>query len=236
MSGSRPNGGGAEAEYFDEFANRYQEILDANLAIAGETGVAFTRRRMAYLRRWLPILPVRVMDFGCGIGLAIPLLLDAFPGCQVVGVDVSPESVRLARERCRDERVRVSLTSELDVGDFDLVYTSGVFHHIPPGERADAMERIRSALRPGGVAAVSEHNPWNPATRYLVRTCPFDADARLLRPRETTRLLEAAGLEILRRDFVSFFPGWLRPLERLERGLRPVPLGAQYIVLARRRP
>src|ERR1700716_2895458 len=124
MSEPPPNGAGADAQYFDEFASRYQEILDANLSIGGETGVAFTRRRMAYLRRRLPILPVRVMDFGCGIGLAIPFLLDAFPGCQVFGVDVSAESVRLARDRCRDERVRVSLTSELDAGEFDLVYTS----------------------------------------------------------------------------------------------------------------
>src|SRR5258708_13508111 len=154
MSGSEPNARAADGEYFDEFAARYQEILDANLAIAGETGVAFTRRRMAYLRRWLPILPARVMDFGCGIGLAIPFLLDAFPGCQVIGVDVSPESVRLGRERCRDERPRVSLTSELDAGDVDLVYTSGVFHPIPPGQRPGASGFIPSALRPRDVAAV----------------------------------------------------------------------------------
>jgi SAM-dependent methyltransferase len=233
-SESRPAGEGPDSEYFDEFAGRYQEILDANLALAGESGAAFTLRRMRYLRRRLPLWPLRVMDFGCGIGLAIPFLLDAFPGCRVVGVDVSPESVRLAGERHRHDRVSVSLPSELEAHDFDLVYSSGVFHHIPVEERARALEFIRAALRPGGVVAIAEHNPWNPATRYLVRTCPFDEDARLLRPRETTTLVERAGLELLARDFVSFFPGPLRALNRLEPGLRHVPLGAQYIVLARR--
>lgn len=234
MSASQPAGRGAESEYFDEFANRYQEILDANLAIAGETGASFTQRRMTYLRRHLPVLPRRVMDFGCGVGLAIPFLLDAFPGCQVVGVDVSPESVKLAHEWHHGERVRVSLPADLEAGDFDLVYTSGVFHHIPVDERPGAAEFIFRALRPGGAVAVSEHNPWNPATRYLVRMCPFDEDVHLLRPSETTTLLERAGFSLVTRDFVSFFPGSLRALNRVEPGLRRVPLGAQYIVLARR--
>ncbi len=224
----------AEGVYFDGFAERYQEILDRNLAIVGESGVAFTRRRMTYLRRRLSVLPRRIMDFGCGIGLAIPFLLDAFPGSHVVGVDVSAESVRIARDRNRDERVEVSTPSELRCEDFDFVYASGVFHHIPPGERSDAVGFIKRVLRRGGAVAIAEHNPWNPATRYLVRACPFDEDVNLLRPTETTRLLERAGLSVLSRDYVSFFPGFLRPLHWIEPTLTGVPPGAQYIILARR--
>jgi SAM-dependent methyltransferase len=118
--------------------------------------------------------------------------------------------------------------------DFDLVYSSGVFHHIPPGERTSSLALIYEALRPGGVVAIAEHNPWNPATRYLVRMCPFDEEVHLLRPAETTRLLEAAGFNVLSRHFVSFFPGFLRALSGIESSLTAVPLGAQYIVLARR--
>ena len=81
---------------------------------------------------------------------------------------------------------------------------------------------------------IAEHNPWNPATRYLVQTCPFDEDAALLRPREAMDVLRAVGFQIVARDFVSFFPGRLRPLQRFEPWLWPVPLSAQYIVMARR--
>src|SRR5262249_17096819 len=108
------------------------------------------------------------------------------------------------------------------------------FHHIPPDERPDTLAFIRRVLRPGGVIAIAEHNPWNPATRYLVRTCPFDEDVSLLRPKGTTRLLEQAGFDVLSRHFVSFLPGAPRALHRIERSLTGVPLGAQYIVLARR--
>ena len=235
MSAAQPAPSDSQPQYFDEFAERYETILDANLSVAGETAAGFTRRRMRYLRRRLGLLPVRVMDFGCGVGLAIPFLLEAFPGSEVVGTDVSPESVKMARERHRHcDRVQVSLPSELEAGDFDLVYASGVFHHIPVHERAGAANFIWDALRPGGVVVISEHNPWNPATRYLVRTCPFDEDATLLRPGEASAVLETAGFQIVARDFVSFFPGQLRALQRFEPWLRRVPFGAQYIVMARR--
>jgi SAM-dependent methyltransferase len=224
----------ADSAHFDGFADRYQELLNANLAITGETSAAFTERRMRYLRRRLPMLPARVMDFGCGIGLAIPHLLDAFPGCHVVAVDISPESVKVAREQHAGDRVRVSLPSEVEGEDFDLVYSSGVFHHIPLCERADVARFVWKTLRPGGVAVIAEHNPWNPATRYLVRTCPFDGDACLLRPKATKTLLESAGFEVIGSDYVSFFPGPLRALRRIEPFLSNLPLGAQYITLARR--
>lgn len=220
--------------YFDGYASRYQDVVNANLAITGETAAGFTERRMAYLRRRLTPLPARVMDFGCGVGTAIPFLLRAFPGCKVVGVDVSAESIIHARDQYLDERVSFSLLSELSANDFDLVYASGVVHHISPSQRAEVFEFILERLRPGGVLAVSEHNPWNPATRYLVRTCPFDEDAKLLRPAKTRRLLETAGFEVLAIDFVNFFVGPLRRLRPIEPWLAWLPLGAQYMALARR--
>ena len=51
---------------------------------------------------------------------------------------------------------------------------------------------------------------------------------------ETRRLLATAGFEIVRTDFVFFFPGCLRSLRALEPHLCGVPFGAQYLVLARR--
>src|SRR5215510_11816190 len=65
---------------------------------------------------------LRVLDAGCGPGLYAAELLDR--GAGVVGLDESPEMVRLARRRCGDRLdVRVhDLRSPLDClgdGDFD---------------------------------------------------------------------------------------------------------------------
>ncbi|HZV48958.1 MAG TPA: class I SAM-dependent methyltransferase [Candidatus Dormibacteraeota bacterium] len=220
--------------YFDVHARKYQETLDSNLALIGETGEAFVEYRMNYLRRRLPLLPRRVLDFGCGIGMAIPHLLAAFPGCEVVGVDVSEESVKVARSRLRDDRARVTLNDDLVADGFDLAYASGVFHHIESEHRLEAARYIFRALRPGGVFVLAEHNPWNPVTRLLVRTCAFDEGVQLLRPKVARRLLEDAGFNIWCLDFVGFFAGPLRSLRSIERHLAWSPVGAQYIVLARR--
>ncbi|MTD46243.1 hypothetical protein GKE82_18600 [Conexibacter sp. W3-3-2] len=48
------------------------------------------------------------------------------------------------------------------------------------------------------------------------------------------KLLRRNGLEIVRTDFQFVFPSALRGLRRLETPLARTPVGAQYLVLARR--
>jgi hypothetical protein len=89
-------------------------------------------------------------------------------------------------------------------------------------------------LKPGGLFALFENNPWNPGTRYVMSKIPFDRDAVMLRASETSRRLVDGGFEILTVDFLFVFPALLRWLRPLERHLASVPLGAQYLVLGRR--
>jgi len=44
----------------------------------------------------------------------------------------------------------------------DLAYCNGVFHHIAPDARPEALAMIRDALKPGGLFAFWENNAWNP--------------------------------------------------------------------------
>ena len=63
---------------------------------------------------------------------------------------------------------------------------------------------------------------------------PVRIDAITLAPPEARRLLRAGGFEILRTDFLFIFPGFLSPLRKLEPAFAALPLGAQYLVLARK--
>ena len=121
-------------------------------------------------------------------------------------------------------------------GDLDLVFCNGVFHHIPPLDRLDAMQFIYASLRGGGLFALWENNPWNPGTRYVMNRIPFDRDAITLSPLTGRQLVRKAGFEILQTDFCFYFPRLLRPLRPLERLLVKLPLGAQYLVLGRKPP
>ena len=115
---------------------------------------------------------------------------------------------------------------------FDIFFAACVFHHIEHDEHARLCRELRRVLRKGGMGFVFEHNPYNPLTVRAVNTCPFDENARLVRPRVMKKIFELAGIREPRIQYRIFFPrllGWLRPVER---GLTWMPLGAQYYVVA----
>ena len=71
----------------------------------------------------------------------------------------------------------------------DLAYCNGVFHHIPPAQRAEALALVNRALRAGGLFSFWENSPWSLATRYVMSRCAFDRDAIMLTPPEARSLL-----------------------------------------------
>ena len=222
------------ADSFDEYADNYNDALQRGLAVSGESSDYFARGRVEFLANQLRrsvVDPRRVMDFGCGTGTAIPFLRGTFPRATVVGVDVSSRSLARARE-CEPD-TQFCLPDEFTPnGDMDLVYCNGVFHHIPVVERAAALNWVRGCLRPGGVFALWENNPWNPGTQWVMHRIPFDRDAIKISPPGARALLSTAGFEVQSVDFLFFFPKLLKVLRPLEQRLHRVPLGAQYQVLS----
>jgi SAM-dependent methyltransferase len=223
---------------FDAYASKYDAALARGLSVSGEDKNYFARGRILWLARCLAGLqkgPRMALDFGCGTGSATPFLLNQLGLYSLLGVDASVRSLAVARRTNDDLRVRfVSLARYRPEGLFDLVFCNGVFHHIAPIDRAAALEIVYSSLRPGGLFAFWENNPWNPGTRYVMRRIPFDRKAITLSPPAARHLLREHGFKVLRTDFLFFFPrflAWLRPLEfRLAR----LPLGAQYQILCQK--
>src|ERR1041385_548617 len=224
---------------FDSFAGDYDTALAQGLSVSGEDKNYFARRRLRWLAQRLNALPgspINVMDFGCGTGSATPFFFATWPHMQrLVGTDVSPKSLDVAIAAHASARTQFVLMRDYQpAGDLDLVFCNGVFHHIPPLDRLDAMQFIYASLRSGGLFALWENNPWNPGTRYVMNRIPFDRDAITLSPLTGRQLVRKAGFEILQTDFCFYFPRLLRPLRPLERLLVKLPLGAQYLVLGRK--
>ena len=61
-------------------------------------------------------------------------------------------------------------------------------------------------LKPGGRLYLFEHNPLNPVTKYLVKTCVFDKEARLLSFSNTKRLLKMVNFAVIAQKTILFFP------------------------------
>jgi SAM-dependent methyltransferase len=230
-----------DAPEFDAYAARYDEALAAGLSVTGEDKDYYARGRMHWVAGRLRALgapaPATVLDFGCGLGNSTPLFLDILGARHVVGVDVSEGLLDRARAAFANEpRARFHAIAAYEApGSADLAFVNGVFHHIPPADRAEALRYVRRTLRPGGLFAFWENNPWNPGTRYIMNRVSFDEHAITITPPEARGLLRAAGFEVVETDFLFIFPRalrWLRPLERL---VARLPLGGQYLVLCRAR-
>jgi SAM-dependent methyltransferase len=115
-----------------------------------------------------------------------------------------------------------------------MVYCNGVFHHIAVAERASSLDYIRRCLRPGGLFALWENNPWNLGTRYVMSRCSFDRDAIMISPPEAARLLRAQGFQVISIHYLFFFPRFLKRFRFLEPHFSRIPLGAQYQILCRK--
>jgi SAM-dependent methyltransferase len=236
-------GTAAPTPEFDRYAADYDAALNMGLATSGEQKEYFAEGRMRWLAgrlRELGVRADRVLDFGCGTGASTPYFFDVLGAREMLGVDVSEESLDVARTSyaarptARFATIGGAAAAAPSGGPFDVAFCNGVFHHIPPGDRLAAVRYVASSLRPGGVFAFWENNPWNPGTRYIMSRVPFDRDAITLTPPESRRLLRAGGLEVLRTDFLFIFPRVLRHLRPLEPALSALPLGGQFMVLCRK--
>ena len=103
---------------------------------------------------WLPLGERRVLEVGCGTGyeLAWMLELGAAPD-RLVGVDLLPDRIAVARKAHPNLDLRVANAEHLDFSDatFDLVMALTVFSSILDREMAARVAaEVYRVLRPGG--------------------------------------------------------------------------------------
>lgn len=118
----------------------------------------------------------RILDVGCGPGSITLDFAKLAAGGSVVGVDISAESIAVARQRVDEYQMQhtspklgkiafqeVNVLEGLPFADntFDVVYSGQVFVHLLAGDdgkdRATAvMREVYRVLRPGGVVATKD--------------------------------------------------------------------------------
>lgn len=144
----------------------------------------------------------RVIEIGCGPGLALEACLARAGDGHVVGLDHSQTMLDQARARNaeanRDGRLELRLGSLEDLpvagGSFDKACSANVVQFLP--DRAAAFRKIYSALRPKGVAA----------TTYMPRgKNPSRANA-LNMAEEVKRHMEVAGFTNIRIEELAMDP------------------------------
>lgn len=174
----------------------------------------------------------RILDFGCGTGEMLNLLKKTQPEWELAGCDLSREMLAEARQR------HASLATQVDLADpdhflngpcrFDVVYASCVFHHIAPPEWVDTLTRIKRILVVGGSVVIFEHNPWNPATRWVVAHTTIDQNAILLSLNTAKALLRKSDYRVGESGFFLFGPPKWKVAMVLDSLFSWLPVGGQY--------
>ena len=109
-----------------------------------------------------------------------------FPKAEYLGLDISKESIDVARDRNIDNVEFASydgIDLPLDDRFFDITFIASVLHHVKSDSHRRVLEEAKRVLRLGGRRLyIFEHYPFNLVTRRIVRDCPFDDNAVLLKP------------------------------------------------------
>ena len=178
-----------------------------------------------------PSSSLSCLDVGCGTADVEKYLQSS--DFDIVGVDIS--NILLSKAKERDLRNFDSIEGDglklpFKEQTFDVCFSLSLFHHIDQSKRLKALTEITRVTKPTGLIVTFEHNPYNPVTRFLVKKCVIDENAKLLAPKELRNLYERCGIGKVNEKYVVFFPRYLSPLCFLERYLSDFPIGGQYVI------
>jgi ubiquinone/menaquinone biosynthesis C-methylase UbiE len=222
---------------FDAYAKNYRSIHSQNIKLSGADSFYFAEMRVKMLQAYEPNEALKVLDLGCGDGVAEIFVQQYFTNWQVEGIDVSKESIEMAKQQqLANSNFAVYDGIHIPFADesFDVVFVAGVLHHVEFSLHEGMLKEMKRVLKKGGRLIIYEHNPFNPLTRYLVKTCVFDEDAKLLRAGYLTRLLKKQPFRIAQKIYFIFLPpkGVFKKLIVFEKYLSWLPIGGKYFIRA----
>jgi SAM-dependent methyltransferase len=124
------------------------------LAHLDEDGWNHNNHYHGFLLNQLPAAFDAALDVGCGTGAFARQL--AARASSVLGLDFSPEMIRVARERSRalpniSYEVADVRGWEWPAARFDCIASVATLHHLP---LADTLAAMRDSLRPGGTLLI----------------------------------------------------------------------------------
>ena len=219
---------------FDNYADNYNELLKKSTVGIVDDASSIANYKADVLRRVVDADPLRILDYGCGIGNNLDALRRTFHSAKIFGFDISEKSLEAASQACPD---CIFIKEEgLDVyqESFDVVFVSCVLHHIQKDLRMKFARTAFELTKPGGSVVIIEHNIYNPLTRLAVSLCPYDRDAVLIRASRVRELLSQAGFCEAFSEYILFAPPSWGKAKKLEKLLKNLPLGGQHVTSARK--
>jgi len=151
----------------------------------------------------------RVLDVGCATGYIAKELKNQ--GCEVVGLDISPEAVQAAGQICDQAfvaDVQSGLPDEIKKSSFDYITLSDVLEHLTNPQQA--LQNLSPYLKPAGQLLISTPNIANYAVRLRLLAGRFDyteegimdkSHLHFFTRKSLINMLDRAGYQIVKFDY-----------------------------------
>jgi 2-polyprenyl-3-methyl-5-hydroxy-6-metoxy-1,4-benzoquinol methylase len=164
----------------------FSRVLEARRAEVAEWA--------SVLRAYLPNPPARILEAGCGPGLLAVALAEHYHEATVVGVDIEPEAIELARAlAATGPKISFRVGSleappSTDRGAFDLIVSRTTLEHVQ--QPRVVLRRLLESLRPDGALFLETPN-------YLF---PYEPHVRLWMLPKSPKALLSLECRLFRRD------------------------------------
>ena len=115
-----------------------------------------------------------VLDYGCGIGNSVEKVIKYNPK-KITGIDISEISINKAKKKANELGLNVSYKvdncekTSFDSNSFDIIYGSGILHHLQIDK---CLEEIHRILKPNGSILFVEPLGTNPLINFYRKLTP----------------------------------------------------------------
>ncbi len=130
---------------YDILADEYESRVDSLMPVTNDA--------MDYFASYLKPKG-KVLDIGCAVGIAISVLKQK--GFEIYGIEISPKMVEYAKKRNPSSKIITGdfLKTNFDK-KFDGILAFAFIHLFPKKEVLKIFEKIKSTLKPEGIALLS---------------------------------------------------------------------------------
>jgi len=162
-----------------------------------------------------------ILDAGCGSGYKSLILAEANPGAKIVGIDLSEESVNLARQRLQYhgfENIEFHALSIEELPSlnqqFDYINNDEVLYLLP--DAVVGLQAMKSVLKPDGIIRTNLHSSFQRSSYFAVQKVFKIMGLMDDNPREMEIELAKEIIQDLKDDVAIKSRTWSSPSEKNE--------------------
>jgi len=153
------------------------------------------------IKDFLSLLPKEptILDLGCGTGPESKRLQSL--GAKVTGIDISQESIRIARDRNPDISFIIGNFTTIDesIGQFDGVFAAASLIHIAQEEITRVLERIITILKRNGTLCIIIRDGHGKTVMYsIIDNKKYERTIYFYTREEVSQYCKSIGLEFIR--------------------------------------